>query len=89
MSEGRRSGAGLQLLDRQLIAHEGRLRGTVDDLELMASDDGDQLYVSGSSRAGRARIRLGRRRFGRWLRRRTRARVDRRRGSDPRPPSTS
>ena len=65
MSEGRRVWAGLQLLDRQLIAHEGRLAGTVDDLELTASDDGDQLYVSAIlSGPGALAYRLGRRRFG-------------------------
>jgi hypothetical protein len=69
MSEGRRVWAGLQLLDRQLVAHEGRLAGCVDDVELTASDDGDQLYVTAVlSGPGALAYRLGRRRFGRWLR---------------------
>ena len=70
MSEGRRVWAGLQLLDRQLIAHEERLAGCIDDLELIASDDGDQLYVTAIlAGPGALAYRLGRRRFGRWLRR--------------------
>jgi hypothetical protein len=70
MTEGRRVWAGLQLLDRQLIGHEDRLAGCVDDLELTASDDGDQLHVTAIlSGPGALAYRLGRRRFGRWLRR--------------------
>ncbi len=70
MRDGRRVWAGLQLLDRQLIAHEGKLAGCVDDIELMASDDGDQLYVTAIlSGPGALAYRLGRRRLGRWLRR--------------------
>jgi hypothetical protein len=70
MTEGRRVWAGLQLLDRQLTAHEDRLAGCVDDLELSANDDGDQLYVTAIlSGPGALVYRLGGRRFGRWLRR--------------------
>ncbi len=70
MTEGRRVWAGLQLLDRQLTAHEDRLAGCVDDLELTASDDGDQLYVTAIlSGPGALVYRLGGRRLGRWLRR--------------------
>ncbi len=70
MTEGRRVWAGLQLLDRQLTGHEDRLAGCVDDLELTASDDGDQLYVTAIlSGPGALAYRFGRRRFGRWLRR--------------------
>ena len=70
MTEGRRVWAGLQLLDRQLIAHEERLAGCIDDLELIASDDGKQLNVTAIlSGPGALVYRLGRRRFGRWLRR--------------------
>jgi hypothetical protein len=67
---GRRVWAGLQLLDRQIVAHERRLAGCVDDLELTPSDDGDELYVTAIlSGAGALSYRLGHRRFGMWLRR--------------------
>jgi hypothetical protein len=67
---GRRVWAALQLLDRQLVAHEGRLAGCVDDLELTASEDGNDLYVTAIlSGPGALTYRLGRRRLGRWLRR--------------------
>jgi hypothetical protein len=70
MSAGRQIWAGLHVLDRQLIAHEGRLAGCVDDLELTASDDGNDLYVTAIlSGPGALAYRLGRRRFGSWLRR--------------------
>jgi hypothetical protein len=68
MSEGRHLWAGLHLLDRQLVAHDRRLAGCVDDLQLRASDDGDQLYIAAIlSGPGALAYRLGRRRFGRWL----------------------
>src|SRR5690242_8829651 len=70
MSTGRRVWAGLQLLDRQLVAHEGALVGCVDDLELTVSDDGNSLYVTAIlSGPGALMYRLGGRRVGRWLRR--------------------
>jgi hypothetical protein len=70
MSEGRRVWAGLQLLDRQLVAHEGRLAGCVDDVELEVTSDGDHLYAAAIlSGPGSLAYRLGRRRLGRWLRR--------------------
>jgi hypothetical protein len=70
VTEGRRVWAGLQLLDRQLVAHDGRLAGCIDDLELTASEDGDQMHVTAIlSGPGALAYRLGRRRFGRWLRR--------------------
>jgi hypothetical protein len=70
MSEGRRIWAGLQLLDRQLVAHEERLAGCVDDVELEAMPDGGHLYaVAILSGPGALAYRLGRRRLGRWLRR--------------------
>jgi hypothetical protein len=70
MTQGRRVWAGLQLLDRQLVAHGGRLVGVVDDLELRATEDGNNLYVTGIlSGPGALMYRFGRRRLGRWLRR--------------------
>ena len=67
---GRRVWAGLQLLDRQIVAHEGRLAGCVDDLELDVSDDANDLYVTAIlSGAGALSYRLGHRQFGTWLRR--------------------
>jgi hypothetical protein len=70
MSAGRHMWAGLHVLDRQLVAHEGRLAGCVDDLELTASNDGNDLYVTAIlSGPGALAYRLGRRRFGSWLRR--------------------
>jgi hypothetical protein len=69
-ASGRRLWAGLSLLDRQIVAHEGRLGGCVDDLELELSDDGNNLIVTAIlSGAGALSYRLGRRRFGIWLRR--------------------
>ncbi len=83
MPNGRRVWAGLQLLDRQMVAHEGRLAGCVDDLELIASDDGQQLYVTAIlSGPGALMYRMGRRRIGRWLRR-THAQVVARDDDDP------
>jgi hypothetical protein len=62
--------AGLQLLDRQLVGHDGKLIGCVDDLELSGSENGEQLYVTAIlSGPGALAYRLGLRRFGRWLRR--------------------
>jgi hypothetical protein len=70
MSAGRRVWAGLQLLDRALVAHEDRLAGCCDDIELTASDDGDQLYATAIlSGPGALSYRLGHRRLGGWLRR--------------------
>jgi hypothetical protein len=67
---GRRVWAGLQLLDRQLVAHDGIAAGCIDDLELTASDDGEQLYVTAIfSGPGALSYRLNARRLGRWLRR--------------------
>ncbi len=69
MSEGRRLWAGLQLLDRQLVDREGRMAGCIDDLELDRSDDG-RLYVTAIlSGPGSLAQRLGRVRYGSWLRR--------------------
>jgi hypothetical protein len=69
MSEGRRLWAGLRLLDRQIVAREKRLAGCVDDLELSASEDGDQLYVTAIlSGPGALAYRFGNRRLGRGLR---------------------
>lgn len=46
--EGRRIWAVLELLDRQLIARDGRLAGKVDDVEFDLSDDPDALpHVTG------------------------------------------
>jgi hypothetical protein len=67
---GRRLWVGLQLLDRQLVAHDGRLAGCVDDLELTPSDDGNDLYITAIlSGPGALAYRLGHRPLGRWLRR--------------------
>jgi hypothetical protein len=69
-AEGRQLWAGLNLLDRQLVARDGRLAGCVDDLELAASDDGDELHITAIlSGPGALAYRFGRRRLGRWLRR--------------------
>jgi hypothetical protein len=70
MSEGRRIWAALQLLDRQLVAHEGRFAGCCDDVELTASDAGNELYATAIfSGPGALTYRLTARRLGRWLRR--------------------
>lgn len=66
---GRTSWAGLHLLDRQLIDRDGRMAGCVDDLELESSDDTGQLYVTAIiSGPGALAQRMGRRRFGTWMR---------------------
>jgi hypothetical protein len=68
MSEGRHVWAGLRLLDRQLLDRDNRSAGCVDDIELTALDDGDQLYASAIvSGPGALAYRLRRRRLGRWL----------------------
>jgi hypothetical protein len=60
----------MRILDRQLVTNDGRLAGCVDDLELTASDDGNDLYVSAIlSGPGALAYRLRARRLGRWLRR--------------------
>jgi hypothetical protein len=70
MSTGRRVWAGLQLLDRQLLAREDRPAGCIDDIELSASDDGEHLYATAIlSGPGALAYRFGARRLGRWLRR--------------------
>jgi len=70
MTAGRRVWAGLHLLDRQLLAHDDRPAGCVDDVELTATDDGNDLYVTAIlSGPGALAYRFGARRFGRWLRR--------------------
>jgi hypothetical protein len=66
---GRRNWAALHLLDRQLIDPNGRMAGCVDDLELTASDDGTQMYVTGiHSGAGAWLYRLRAHALGSWLR---------------------
>jgi hypothetical protein len=70
MSEGRHIWAGLKLLDRQLLDHDGLSAGCCDDIELTAFADDNQLYASAIlSGPGALAYRLGRRRLGRWLRR--------------------
>ena len=70
MTAGRTLWAGLGLLDRQLVANDDLLAGCVDDLELTASEDGDQLYVSAIvSGPGGLLYRMGARRLGLWVER--------------------
>jgi hypothetical protein len=70
MSAGRTLWAGMRLLDRQLVTNDGRLAGCIDDLELTASEDGNELYVTAIlSGPGALAYRLRARRLGRWLRR--------------------
>jgi hypothetical protein len=70
LATGRTMWAGLRLLDRQLVTNDGRLAGCVDDLELTASDDGNDLYITAIlSGPGALTYRLGAHRLGRWLRR--------------------
>ena len=67
--QGRSVWAGWQLLDRQIVAHDDKLAGCVDDLELTVSEDGNDVYVTALlSGPGTLAYRLGHRRFGRWLR---------------------
>ena len=69
MTAGRRLHAALDLLDRQLRDRNGRLCGNVDDIELARSADTGEVYVTALlSGPGHLAYRLGRRRFGRWLR---------------------
>jgi hypothetical protein len=68
MTEGRHIWAGLRLLDRQLLDHDGLSAGCCDDVELVAYDDDNQLYVAAIvSGPGALAYRLNRRRLGRWL----------------------
>ena len=70
MTTGRRLWAGLQLLDRQMVDRDGRMAGCVDDLELTSRSGGDDLYVTAIlSGPGALAQRMGRTRFGAWLRR--------------------
>jgi hypothetical protein len=70
MTSGRKLWAAMRILDRQLVTNDGRLSGCVDDLELTASDDGNELYVTAIlSGPGALAYRLRARRLGRWLRR--------------------
>ena len=70
MTEGRRVWAALQLLDRQLVAHDDLNAGCCDDLELAYTETGDQLYVTAIlSGPGALSYRLNARRLGRWRRR--------------------
>ena len=63
---GRRIWAGLHVLDRQIIDCNGRLCGNVDDLELTASDDGKELFVTALySGPGALSYRMGYHAFGR------------------------
>ena len=67
---GRRILAGLHLLDRQIIDCNGRLCGNVDDVELTASDDGKDLFVTAiHSGPGALSYRIGHRVLGRTLER--------------------
>jgi hypothetical protein len=70
MTSGRKLWAAMRILDRQLVTNDGLLSGCVDDLELTASDDGNELYVTAIlSGPGALAYRLRARRLGRWLRR--------------------
>jgi sporulation protein YlmC with PRC-barrel domain len=66
---GRELYAALHLLDRQLIDRDGRFCGTVDDLELDATEEGTVYVTAIISGPGALWFRLGRRRLGSWLRR--------------------
>jgi hypothetical protein len=57
MTEGRHVWAGLQLLDRQLVDHDGLAAGCVDELYAAEIRSGPGVLA----------YRLHRRRFGRWL----------------------
>jgi hypothetical protein len=65
---GRELYVALHLLDRQLIDHEGRLCGKVDDVELTESPEGGLFVSAIVSGPGALCYRLDRRRLGRWLR---------------------
>jgi hypothetical protein len=60
--------AGLELLDRQLVASDARLAGKVDDLELEASDEEGALPVVVAILSGPGALagRVGGR-FGGWI----------------------
>ncbi|HEX9969796.1 MAG TPA: hypothetical protein VGB03_06625 [Acidimicrobiales bacterium] len=70
MAAGRVVHAGLQLLDRQLVDRTGRRCGKVDDLELTASPESGDLYVSAVlTGPGALLSRTGHVGLGSWLRR--------------------
>jgi hypothetical protein len=60
---------GLQLLDRQIICHDERLAGNVDDLELTEDADGRLLITGIYSGPGALSRRFGRARLGAWIER--------------------
>ncbi|MDQ6928957.1 MAG: hypothetical protein M3159_09925 [Actinomycetota bacterium] len=65
---GRELWAGLHLLDRQMLCHDDRMAGCVDDIELTPSANGEDLYVTAIiAGPGALLYRLKRRRLGRWL----------------------
>lgn len=70
MTAARELSAGLQLLDRQILDHEGLLVGKVDDLEIDAIGEGPELYVTAIlAGPGVLARRMGAQRLGRWLQR--------------------
>jgi sporulation protein YlmC with PRC-barrel domain len=70
MTTGRSLWAGLHLLDRQMLDRDGRMAGCVDDLELAYQEGTRQLHVTAIlSGPGALAQRLGRRRYGGWMRR--------------------
>jgi hypothetical protein len=65
--ETRRLWATLSLLDRQLVDRDGRMAGTVDDIELEATPEGTLLVIGLRAGPGALARRLGARRLGDWL----------------------
>jgi len=66
---GRTLWAGLHLLDRQLVDHDGAMAGCIDDLELTQDGEAGPLYVSAIiAGSGALAYRFGARRLGRWVR---------------------
>jgi hypothetical protein len=65
---GRVIWAGLELLDRQMIDHDGVLCGNVDDLQLSEPTADGTVYVEAIvAGPGAVLERVGARRLGRWL----------------------
>ena len=80
---GRSLDAALQLLDRQLVDSDGRLAGTVDDLELTFPEGGGPPLVTAILAGPGALSRRIGGRFGAWLE----AVANRLRGGDDRRPA--
>jgi hypothetical protein len=67
VTAARKLWAVLDVLDRQLVDREGRFAGTVDDVELVAGDEGTLFVDALLAGPGVLVRRMGGQRFGAWV----------------------